>query len=316
MSRTKRDYLLLGLKGIAMGAGEFIPGFSAASVALISGIYKEFLDAVRGLNFNSLKVLFRKGFKEFWKKINGNFLLIIFGSIFIGILSFILLISYLYKAFPISLFSFLFGVIIASLIYFFKDFKEWNIKPIISITIGIGINVGLTFLNPLEMSRESEYWIIFACAFISGLVVYLPGVSVALIYILIGQYEFILKSISSFKTDFILIYLGGFLLSFLIFSRLFSWLLNKYHAISAPLLSGLLIGSLYKLWPWKNTLLAYVNQFAQDIPRKQENVLPNIYFEKTLKDPQTLYAILMVITGFLVVYLLHNTFSKKPEPDE
>jgi putative membrane protein len=316
MSRTKRDYLLLGLKGIAMGAGEFIPGFSAASVALISGIYKEFLNSVSSLNFNSLKVLFKSGFKEFWKKINGNFLLIIVGSVLIGIFSFILLISHLYKAFPISIFSFLFGVIIASLIYIFKEFKEWNLKTILPIIIGIVINVVLTFLNPLEMSRESQYWIIVFCAVISGLAIYLPGVSVALIFILIGQYEFILKSISSFKTDFILIYVGGFLLSFLIFSRLFSWLINKYHTVSASFLSGLLIGSLYKLWPWKNTLLAYVNQFAQDIPRKQENVLPNIYFEKTLKDPQTLYAILMVITGFLVVYLLHNTFSKKTESDE
>jgi putative membrane protein len=316
MGRTKRDYLLLGLKGIAMGAGEFIPGFSAASVALISGIYKEFLNSVSSLNFNSIKVLFKSGFKEFWKKINGNFLLIIVGSILIGILSFILLISYIYKAFPISTFSLLFGVIMASLIYIFKDFKEWNLKTILPIIIGIGINVVLTFLTPLEMSRESQYWIIVVCAVISGLAIYLPGVSVALIFILIGQYEFILKSISSFKTDFILIYVGGFLLSFLVFSRLFSWLINKYHTVSASFLSGLLIGSLYKLWPWKNTLLAYVNQFAHDIPRKQENVLPNIYFEKTLKDPQTLYAILMVITGFLVVYLLHNTFSKKPESDE
>jgi putative membrane protein len=317
MSRSKKDYLFLALKGIAIGVGEFIPGFSGATVAFISGIYKELVDSVANLKPSSLKVLFKHGIKEFWTKINGNFLLIIFSTIVLSLFTFTYLANYLFKTFPISTWSFLFGVIIASLIYIFKDFKEWRFKEIVFIIIGIAINVLLTFLTPLEMSSDSSYWIILVCAFIAAFTVYFPGVSVSLVFVLLGQYRNIIKSISNFEMHFILIYFGGFIIGFIIISKLFSWILNKYNSFSISFLAGLLIGSLYKLWPWKEQKLGYLNlNDVETLPRKLENLLPNDYFELTHKDPQTLYAILMAITGFLVVYLLHNTFSKNQETHE
>ena len=317
MSRSKTDYLILAFKGIAMGAGEFIPGFSAASAAFISGIYKELITSLSNLRFSALKVLFKSGFKEFWSKINGTFLLILFAALLSGLVLVSFLTSYLFKTFPISTWSFLFGVILASIIYVFKDFVGWNAGTIIPLIIGIAINVGLTFVTPFEMSRDSGLYMILICAFLAAFAAYLPGVSVSLVLILLGQYEFIIKSISGFETTFILIYFGTSFLVLVIFSRIFSWLINKYESTSKAVLAGLMIGSLYELWPWKHTLLShYSSQFEKILPIKQENVLPHIYFEKTAKDPQTLYAILLIITGFLVVYLLQNTFSKTKESEQ
>jgi putative membrane protein len=316
MERSKKDYLIIALKGIAVGAGEFIPGFSGATAAYISGIYKEIINSLSNLKLSSLKVLFKKGFKEFWKHINGNFLSILLITIVLSLFTITFLTRYLLKEFPISSSSFLFGIIIGSAIYIFKDFKEWNFKIAIAIVLGIALNVTLTFFTPLEMAKETQYPIIILCIVISAIAIYLPGVSVAFIFILLGQYEFIIKSISNFEINFILIYFGGSLICILLFSKIFSRVLNKYYSISNSFLSGLMIGSLFKLWPWKHTLLSHTNQFAQIIPIKQENVLPNAYFELTAKDPQILYAILMLITGFLAVYLIHNTFSAKHEHEE
>jgi putative membrane protein len=316
MERSKKDYLIIALKGLAVGAGEFIPGFSGATVAYISGIYKEIIDSLSNLKLSRLKILFKQGFKEFWKQINGNFLSILLVTIALSLFSITFLVRYLLKEFPISSTSFLFGIIIGSAIYIFKDFKVWNFKIALAILLGIVINVVLTFLTPLEMVKDSQYTIIILCIVISAIAIYLPGISVSFIFILLGQYEFIIKSISSFETNFILIYFGGSIICILLFSRLFSGILKKYYSISNSFLAGLMIGSLFKLWPWKHTLLSHTNQFAQIIPIKQENVLPNAYFELTAKDPQILYAILMVITGFLAVYLIHNTFSLKHEHEE
>jgi putative membrane protein len=315
MSRSKIDYLLLALKGIAIGAGEFIPGFSGATVAFISGIYKELIDSISNLKLSQIKVIFKEGFRAFWQKINGNFLLIIFSSILISLYTFTYLTNYLFKTFPISTWAFLFGVILASIIYILWNFKDWHVKDIVIIIIGIVLNVLLTFMTPVDMSRETSSWVILACAIIAALVVYFPGVSVSLIFVLLGQYRFIVNAIASFEIQFVLIYFGGFFIAFLFMSRFFSWVLNKYSSYSNSFLAGLLIGSLYKLWPWKEEKLGYLNN-AETIPSKLENLLPNDYFDSTGKDPQTLYAILMVITGFLVIYLLHHTFSKTKEHHE
>jgi len=316
MSRSNKDYLFLALKGLAIGSGEFIPGFSGATVAFISGIYEELITSISNLKLSHIRLLFKSGIREFWLKINGTFLLVIFASIFLSLFTFTYLANFLFKEFPVSTWSFLFGVIVASLIYILKDFKEWHFKEILAILIGIAINVVITFITPLQMSRESSYWLILLCAFIASVAVYLPGVSVSLVLVALGQYEFILRSVSNFEFPFILIYFGGFFIGFLIFSRVIASSLKKFQSISLSLFTGLLIGSLYKLWPWKHALLShYSYQFPKimPFPIKQENVLPNDYLELTAKDPQTLYAILLAITGFLVIYLLHNTFSKNQD---
>lgn len=316
MSRSIKDYLTLTLKGIAMGAAEYIPGFSGATIAFITGLYKEIVDSVNQLNFRGLKILLKSGGKPFWKHINGNFMLSLSIGIFISFFTLGRLFSYLSIEYPIFIWSFLFGVIVASTVYVFREYQEWSYKTIFANLFGLGIALLVNILMPLKMQKDSEYWLVLLCGIVASFAMYLPGISATLILILLGQYEYILKSFSSLKFDFIVVYLSGCFFGFLFLSRFFAWFINKFRNISISILTGFMIGSLFKLWPWKHTLLSHTNQFAQIIPVKQENVLPEAYYDLTGRDPLTLYAILMAITGFLVIYLLHNTFSKPKQQIE
>jgi putative membrane protein len=314
--KRKKEFLYVALKGLGMGAAEFVPGLSGATIALISGIYKEILDSIVKLNAHSIGLFFRQGFRVFWKSINGNFMLSLSIGILASLLSFSFLFYYLTTNFPIFTYSFVFGIITASIIYIFKSFKKWNVQIVLFLLLGIGINILLSFLDPMSMAREFNITMVIIAAILAGLVVYLPGISVALVLILIGQYEFIMKSISAFDFRIIFIYYGVSIIVFIAFSRIFGFFIKKFVNCGMALMTGFMIGSLYKIWPWKQKLLAHVTQYAKEIPIKVENVLPNSYFELTGKDPYTLYAILLAITGFLTVYLLHHTFSPKTDSGE
>jgi putative membrane protein len=316
MSRSIKDYLILALKGIAIGTAEFIPGVSGATVAFISGIYIEIIDSIRLLNFKSFKVLINKGFKEFWSTINGNFMLSLTIGIFVSFFTLVGLFSYLLSTFPIFVWSFFFGLVFASSIYMLRDIKEWNYKSIIAIVVGIGFAYGLTLITPASATKESQYWLVFLTAIVAIVAIYLPGISIAFIMLLLGQYDFIIDVFANGKLDFILIFAIGILVGLITFSNLISLLVKKFRLTIVALLTGFLIGSLINLWPWKHTLLSHTNNFAQIIPIKQEIVLPDSYFNLTARDPQTLNAILMAITGSLVIYLLYNSFNRIKQKSE
>jgi putative membrane protein len=309
MSKRLKENVIVVLKGMAIGVAELVPGLTGASIALISGIYDKMIDSIKSLNIQSLKVLFKKGPKEFWAAINGSFMLSLSLGILFSLLAFAKIIIYLTEKFPIFCYSFFFGIIVASIIYMLRDFEKWNFKIVFSLLVGIVIIFITSNLNPLSMAKEADLLIIIATAVFAAMIAYFPGISVSLILIMIGQYEIVLKSVYMFKLDFILVYFAASIIAFFTFAKFFSWLIKKFKNQSFAFLTGLLIGSLFQLWPWKHTLLSHTNRMAQIIPVKQENVFPDTYFELTTKDPQTLYAILMAITGFLLIYLLHHSFS-------
>ncbi|RLD81972.1 MAG: DUF368 domain-containing protein, partial [Bacteroidetes bacterium] len=168
-------------------------------------------------------------------------------------------------------------------------------------------------ITPIPEVEDSPYWFVFISGMIAICAMILPGISGSFILLLMGQYKFILSAVTDFKISYILTFGIGAVVGLISFSNVLSWLLKKYHNITVAFLAGFMIGSLNKVWPWKHTLLSHTNQYAEIIPIKQENVLPNLFFELTGKDPHTLYAILMAITGFLVIFLLETTFNRVKE---
>jgi putative membrane protein len=213
-------------------------------------------------------------------------------------------------SFQIFIWSFFFGLIVASAIYVAMQIKGWNYKIILSILIGTVIAFFITTITPVAESGNPSYLYILFCGMIAICAMILPGISGSFILLLLGQYKFILSALSEMKGDYIAIFGVGAAIGLISFSNVLSWLLKKFHDITVAFLAGFMIGSLNKVWPWKHTLESYVNSNAEIIPISQENVLPNTFYELTAKDPQTFYAILMAITGFLVIFLLQSTFNK------
>ena len=324
MIRSIKDYIVIGLKGIAMGAADVVPGVSGGTIAFISGIYEELIESIKSINLKSLKTLFKKGFKSFWGSINGFFLFSLVIGVGFSILSLARLFHYLLKdpgaqelGAPIFVWSFFFGLIIASVIYVAMQIKKWNYKILISIVVGTVVAFFITSITPASTSESPSYIYIFLCGMLAICAMILPGISGSFILLLLGQYEFILKVLSEIKLDYIAVFGIGAGIGLISFSNVLSWLLKRFHDITVAFLAGFMVGSLNKIWPWKHTLLSHTNQYAEIIPDKQENVLPNVFYELTGKDPQTFYAILMAITGFLVIFLLQTTFNrvKKEKPE-
>ncbi len=313
MVRSIKDYIIILLKGTAMGAADVVPGVSGGTIAFISGIYEELLDSIKSLNWVNVKLLFSDGLKPFWNSINGTFLAVLFAGIATSIFSLAKLLHFLLDKYPVLIWSFFFGLIVASAIYVAKQITRWDYKTILAIVIGTVIAYFITEITPVPEVKSSPYWFVFISGMIAICAMILPGISGSFILLLMGQYKFILSIVNDLKISYIITFGMGAVVGLISFSNVLSWLLKKYHNITVAFLAGFMIGSLNKVWPWKHTLLSQTNQFAEIIPIKQENVLPNMFFELTGKDPQTLYAILMAITGFLVIFLLETTFNRVKE---
>jgi putative membrane protein len=316
MVRNIKDYIIILLKGSAMGAADVVPGVSGGTIAFISGIYEELIESIKSVNWASIKELFSNGFKQFWKSINGNFLASLFVGIVISIFSLARLLHFLLDEYPILIWSFFFGLIVASAIYVARQIKNWDYKRILAIVMGTIIAYFITEITPIPEVGSSPYWFVFISGMVAICAMILPGISGSFILLLLGQYKFIISVVNDLKISYLLTFGIGAAIGLISFSNVLSWLLKKYHDITVAFLAGFMIGSLNKVWPWKHTLLSQTNQFAEIIPVEQENVLPNMFFELTGKDPLTLYAVLMAVTGFLVIFLLETTFSRVKEDKE
>jgi putative membrane protein len=310
MSRSIKDYLFLALKGTAMGVANIMPGVSGGTIAFICGIYEELIESIKFLNFRNLKGLFKNGPKYFWKAINGSFLLVLVTGILGSLFLLAKFLNFLLLKIPIPMWAFFFGLISASAIYLALKNNSWNYKSIIACFLGIGIAFIVTIFSPVANSKDPALWYIFLCGALAICAIILPRISGSLILLLMGEYQFVLSAVDNLKMTFLYIFGLGTIFGLISFTNALSWLLRKYFNTTVAFLVGLMIGSLNKVWPWKQTLLSHTNQFAQIIPDKQENVLPFSFYELTGKDPQLLYAILMAITGFLVIFLIESAYTK------
>lgn len=304
MSRQVKDYLFISLKGMGMGAADVVPGVSGGTIAFITGIYEELIDSLKAINGSAVKLLLQLKIKDFWQAINGNFLLALVSGIFISFLSLAKLIKYFLNEQPILIWSFFFGLIVASAIVIAKKITEWKLQTILALLFGIGIAYMVTVVTPAE--TPSSYWFLFLSGALAICAMILPGISGAFILLLLGKYEYILNAISSFKLDVIAVVGCGAVVGLLSFSNLLSWLLKKYHNMTIGLLSGFMIGSLNKVWPWKQTISNFIDRHGIAKPLLQKNILPNTFEKLIGQDSQLLFGILLAIAGFLLIWLMEK----------
>ncbi|MBN2597945.1 MAG: DUF368 domain-containing protein [Marinifilaceae bacterium] len=304
MPRKIKDYLLIAFKGMGMGAADVVPGVSGGTIAFITGIYEELINSIKSINASAVKLLFQFKLKEFWQAVNGNFLLSLIFGIFLSFLSLAKLIKYFLAEQPILIWSFFFGLIVASAIVVARKITEWKLRTIIAMLIGIGIAYMVTVVTPAE--TPTSYWFLFLSGALAICAMILPGISGAFILLLLGKYEYILNAISSFKLDVVAVVGAGAVIGLLSFSNLLSWLLKKYHNMTIGLLSGFMIGSLNKVWPWKNTISTFIDRHGVEKPLLQENILPNTFANILEQDSQLIFAILLAIAGFLLIWMMEK----------
>lgn len=300
----KRNYLLLVLKGCAMGAADVVPGVSGGTIAFISGIYEELLNSIKSIDLKALKLLFTFRLAAFWKQINGPFLLSVVGGIAISIFSLAKLMTWLLVHHPIFIWSFFFGLIIASSVLVAKEIRKWDIYTILSLSAGICIAYTITVMSPA--STPNTWWFIMLSGAIAICAMILPGISGAFILLLLGKYMFILSAVSSLNIGVLLLFLIGAATGIISFSHLLSWLLKNYHTLTVALLTGFMLGSLNKVWPWKETLETYIDSHGVKQVLSETNILPGKYAALNQTDPLLWQAILMCIVGFLLIYVIES----------
>ena len=300
MIRTTKEYLSLSLKGMAMGAADIIPGVSGGTIAFISGIYEELIETINNVNFEAIKKLKNNGIKSFWTHINGNFLIALLTGIAISIMSLAKVITHLLETHSQLLWGFFFGLIVGSVYIVGKKVNKWDVNNIISLIIGSSIAFYITILNPMQ--NPDALWFVFLSGSIAICAMILPGISGSFILLLLGSYEFILVAIKDLKLDVITIFGVGCITGLLAFSKLLNWLFKKYHDITIALLTGFLIGSLNKIWPWKETIQTRINSHGEIVPFIQSNVLPS-NFEG---DSNIIEVILLSLIGLVLIYLLER----------
>jgi len=282
-----------------MGGADIVPGVSGGTIAFITGIYEELINSIKSIDLHALQFIRRADFIGFWDHINGNFLLVLFSGIFISLFSLIPLISYLILNNPIALWSFFFGLILASAILVFRKITSWNMTNVLSALIGIVVAYFLTTFAPTETDNHLIYILLSGMLAICAMI--LPGISGSFILLILGKYEYIINSVKELRIDIILVFGLGCLLGIIAFSRLISWVLARYHNITVAVLSGFMLGSLNKVWPWKEVLEFRINSQGGQVPLYDKSILPNQYLELTGNNPFFLQALLFAAAGIFIV---------------
>lgn len=322
-----KNNLLLSFKGFAMGIAESIPGVSGGTIAFITGIYENLFDSIKAFDPGLIRILREKGLKAAWESINGNFLFWLFSGMAIGLVFGILVITFLIENYPPIIWSFFFGLIIASIIHVGKQITDWKPLNIFWLIAGTAFAFAITKM-PVGHGSESLVYIFFAGTIaISAML--LPGISGSFILLLMGVYQYIFQDV--IREQLVdqrdlsaLIPVGalalGCVVGVLTFSRFLSWVLKKYHQPALAGLTGFMVGSLNKLWPWRVPSIGLTEEnkivtFEPGMHLKkvitEVNVLPKEYLEQLQLPHYLVPVIFSALLGFLIVFLLEKMDLEK-----
>ncbi|WP_248722574.1 DUF368 domain-containing protein [Seonamhaeicola sp. ML3] len=306
MQRRFKDYLILSFKGMAMGAADVVPGVSGGTIAFISGIYEELISSLNNINFSLFKTLKQNGLKSAWNQLNGNFLSALLIGIGISVLSLAKGLSWLLENHPILLWSFFFGLVLASIIFIGKQINKWSLAVILGGLIGAVVAYYITTIPSLGTSNSST-WFLFLSGALAICAMILPGISGAFILVLLGAYQPVLDALNNKDLKTILVVGLGAIVGLLSFSKLLKWLFNNYRNVTLAVLTGFILGSLNKIWPWKKVLSFRTNSKGEEVPFLEQSISP-FSFEG---DNQLILAIILIIIGFATIFILEKLGSKK-----
>lgn len=312
------DYFLITLKGLAMGAADVVPGVSGGTIAFISGIYQELIDTINKVDFSFFASWKKHGFKIAWQQINGSFLLALLSGIFISILTFSKIITHLLATQPIMVWSFFFGLVIASIFFVGKQIDKFSIGSISFFLLGTVLSYYITIAEPV--ASPDSYFYLFLSGFIAIIAMILPGISGAFILLLMGSYAVVIGTINHFREGILslnfqvifqaVLKLGTFaigaILGLKLFSKVLHWMFDNHRNSTLALLTGFMLGSLNKVWPWKEVISTRIDSHGVEVPFMEKSILPTTFDG----DNQLLVAILLMIAGFLTIFIVEKVGAK------
>ncbi|MFT5166097.1 MAG: putative membrane protein [Saprospiraceae bacterium] len=314
------EKIQVALKGMAMGIAEVIPGVSGGTIAFITGIYEKLLNSIKAFGPELFPIFRKEGFAGIWKAIDGTFLLSLLFGMALGIVIGVFGVTHLLENYPPAIWAFFFGLIIGSVIYVGKQVERWDWKTIVLLIIGAVVAYSITVLTPAEGSTNLLF--VFLCGMLAISALILPGISGSFILLMLGMYTYIvsdtlkvaLKTFAMEKLMVMAVFALGCLTGLMSVSRLLSWTFKYYRSATLAVLTGFMIGSLNKIWPWRNAVEwlrdASGNIIMEEgLPKKiliEENVFP-AGFDGA---PLTMWVVLFAIIGFAVVFLLEKLDKK------
>ncbi|MDD4109750.1 MAG: DUF368 domain-containing protein [Prolixibacteraceae bacterium] len=311
MKRSRSEYITLVIKGMGMGAADVIPGVSGGTIAFITGIYEELVDSIKSVNLKALKLLFTGKFSEFLRSVNGVFLFCIVLGIAISIFSLARGLKFLLDNYPVAVWSFFFGLVLASAIYVARKIKRWNASIITGMIAGIIAAYYITTISPA--SPNTSWWFIFLSGSVAICAMILPGISGSFILVLLGMYKYIIEAVGNLDLRVLLIFIAGAAIGIVAFSNLLSWLLKKYHNLTIAVLAGFMAGSLNKIWPWKRITQTFTDRHGEIKPLTEKNILPGNYEQFTGQDSWITWAVILAVTGFITIFVIEGLTKRKKD---
>ncbi|MEL6635797.1 MAG: DUF368 domain-containing protein [Bacteroidota bacterium] len=300
------------LKGMAMGIAEVIPGVSGGTIAFITGIYEKLLNTIQAFNFSLIGTLRREGWRALWRQINGSFLVSLVLGMALGIVVGVFGVTHLLENYPQLLWAFFFGLILSSAIYIGRQVPRWGPAELLAIALGAGLAFYITVASPAQ--GNEALWFVFLSGMIAISALLLPGISGSFILLLMGMYTYILPTVREALETFeprslivLAVFGTGCLVGLVSFARLLSWTFKYYRTPTLALLTGFMLGSLNKIWPWRNVISYRTNSKGLEVPFLEETVLPAAYEG----EPMVWGVLLLMLVGFTSVFILERIGSSQ-----
>jgi putative membrane protein len=287
-----------------MGGADVVPGVSGGTIAFITGIYEELLNSIKSFDIDAVRLLAAGKFAALWKHVNGSFLIVLLSGILISVMLLARVLHYLLEYHTIELWSFFFGLIVISALTVSREIHKWNYAVVAWGIAGIAVAYWITDATPASTPEGPVF--VFLSGAIAICAMILPGISGSFILLILGKYEYIISAVKELDAGILLVFALGCVTGLLSFASLISWFLKRYHNVAIAMLAGFMIGSLNKIWPWKETISFRTNSAGELVPLVQKNILPTEYLANTGQNPQMLSALLFAAVGVLIVIVIEK----------
>jgi putative membrane protein len=289
---------------MAMGAADVVPGVSGGTVAFITGIYAELIRSIGEIDAEAMRLLSKFELRELWKKINGTFLVVLLSGLITSFISLARLVAYLMTHQPILVRAFFFGVILISCLLVLREIKTLNVATVVVFIAGAAVAIAFTLLSPMQ--TPALLWLMFVAGFLAACGMMLPGISGVFILLLIGQFQHLITAATEFHVLPMITFFAGGIFGLIGFCKVFSLIIERFHNVAIALLAGFMLGSLNKVWPWREVLEYVTHQQGIQVPVFDKSVVPWKYFEITGRDPQVFHAVLIMALAVFIVVLIEK----------
>lgn len=293
-----------------MGAANVIPGVSGGTIALITGIFENLIDSIKSFDLKAVQLLLKFKIKDFIKHTDLFFLISVFSGALVSVFSLAKILGFLFANYPIYVWAFFFGLILASVYFVGRTIEKWNFSVIATFIIGTGIAIALSTLSPATQNDSFLYLIICGVVAICSMI--LPGLSGSFILILLGNYELVMiQAVSNVEIRILFPVAIGAVGGLILFSHLLSWVYQNFKDQTISILTGFILGSLAILWPWKNELYR-LDEAGNAILKNGEKVIQG--YERFIPDTMTVEvwgAIIWMVIGIVSIWIFEKAANKQ-----